>query len=109
MELVWYVWTGRMPLWKVYWLFGFLGTLFFGAIDGYLAWALQKGTVSVGLVYLVSFLMAAYFVVVCVGTWRSAKVYVGNRVWAVLAQIAAALGIAKTFVLVMTLLGANVR
>ena len=64
-----YYWRGHGPLWKVYWLYGVLGSNVLTAILLYLIWSGNTGTIFFQLVLIV---LAAYTVWIVVSVWRCA-------------------------------------
>ncbi|MFD2297773.1 hypothetical protein QRO11_15305 [Paracidovorax citrulli] len=77
------IWTGRAGLAKTYWGYGFLGGLIWGVVLSMMPQGAPISTVAV-------LLFVAFLVLVNVGTWRAAALYLGNPLWAVLAKIAVA-------------------
>jgi hypothetical protein len=83
------LWRGEYSLPVTYWVYGQLGNL---------VWAVfivlvGRATRSAAIVSAFNLAQAGYYVIVIVGTWRSAARYLGNPVWADLARVAIALGI----------------
>ena len=76
---------GDFGLAKTYWLFGVLGnlilTLPMDGIDNFTPFAIY------------SLLCLAYSVTVLLGIWNSANRYTGFKLWAILAKLAAILGL----------------
>ena len=64
-----YYWRGHGPLWKVYWLYGVLGSFVLTAILLYLISAGSADTVWFQVVLL---LLAAYTVWIVIAVWRCA-------------------------------------
>jgi hypothetical protein len=81
---------GHIPLPITYWLWGVGGNFAWVIVFG-LAAAMNMQT----LVLLLASLNLAYFVFICVAIWRSSGKYKGKRIWAELARISLAAGIAK--------------
>jgi DedD protein len=77
--------NGDFGLAKTYWLYGVLID-FVGGI------AIQLIT-SIGLFAIVMLAYTAYRIPVIMGIWRAASKYEGYKIWAVLAKIAAVLGV----------------
>ena len=64
-----YYWRGEGPLWKVYWLYGVLGSNILTLI---LVFLMQEGAIASGWFQLVLLLLAAYTVWIVVSVWRCA-------------------------------------
>jgi len=62
-------WRGEGRLWRVYWLYGVLGSVLLALIPG---WMLQAGAVGSGWFQLVLIILAAYTVWIVVSVWRCA-------------------------------------
>lgn len=62
-------WRGDGPLWRVYWLWGVLGSLVLAAVFGYAA---QLHGVDWGYFFIAAFIMGAYTVWILVSVWRCA-------------------------------------
>lgn len=92
MELIKKIWNGELPLFKVYWIYGVLGGLIIRLIveGSYNLISLQYLTV---FSYTLITLILAYQLLLSVGIWRSANAYQGSKEWALLAKIAAVLGL----------------
>lgn len=92
MGLIKKIWTGDLPLFKVYWIYGVLGGLIIKVI-------VEGSYYFVSLNYLTVFsytlvaLVLAYQLLLSVGIWRSAEAYKKSKVWPVLAKIGAVLGL----------------
>ena len=75
--------VGNVGLAVTYWVYGVLGGI---------VWAV--GIVALNpdpngdLVRLVWICLAVYYVFVCIGIWRAADKYSGNKAWAILAKFA---------------------
>lgn len=107
MELVADVWHGRLPLWKVFWLYGLGGAVLFGFVDQALGSGMKQGAVSHLMALSVVAVMVTYFVIVFVGVWRSATNYAGKLVWAVLAKFVAVIKLMQVVGVVGTLMWLN--
>ena len=68
-SVVSYYWEGRGPLWKVYWLYGVLGSVVLALI---LLFLIQRGAIDSVWFQLVLLLLAAYTVWILVSVWRCA-------------------------------------
>ena len=64
-----YYWRGHGPLWKVYWLYGVLGSIVLAAV---LLLLMQRGAADSVWFQLVLLLLAAYTVWIVVSVWRCA-------------------------------------
>lgn len=64
-----YYWRGHGPLWKVYWLYGVLGSNLLALI---LFLLMQRGAIDSVWFQLVLLLLAAYTVWIVVAVWRCA-------------------------------------
>lgn len=64
-----YYWQGRGPLWKVYWLYGVLGSNMLALI---LLLLMQRGAIGSLWFQIVLLLLAAYTVWIVVSVWRCA-------------------------------------
>ena len=64
-----YYWRGDGPLWKVYWLYGVLGSNVLALI---LLLLMQEGAIASGWFQLVLLLLAVYTVWIVVSVWRCA-------------------------------------
>jgi len=64
-----YYWRGQGPLWKVYWLYGVLGSFVLALI---LLFLMQRGAMDSVWFQLVLLLLAAYTVWIVVSVWRCA-------------------------------------
>ena len=62
-------WRGDGPLWKVYWLYGVLGSNVLALI---LLLLMQEGAIASGWFQLVLLLLAVYTVWIVVSVWRCA-------------------------------------
>jgi hypothetical protein len=62
-------WRGHGPLWKVYWLYGVLGSNVLGAI---LLLLIRQGALGTFWFQVVWLLLAAYTVWIVVSVWRCA-------------------------------------
>lgn len=62
-------WRGHGPLWKVYWLYGVLGSNVLGAI---LLLLIRQGALGTFWFQIVWLLLAAYTVWIVVSVWRCA-------------------------------------
>jgi hypothetical protein len=69
MSVVRYYWRGEGPLWKVYWLYGVLGSNVLVLI---LLLLMQRGAIGSLWFQLVLLLLAAYTVWIVVSVWRCA-------------------------------------
>ena len=69
MSVVRYYWRGEGPLWKVYWLYGVLGST---VLAGILLALMQRGALGSIWFQLVLLLLAAYTVWIVVAVWRCA-------------------------------------
>ena len=69
MNVVRYYWRGEGPLWKVYWLYGVLGST---VLAGILLALIQRGAIGSAWFQLVLLLLAAYTVWIVVSVWRCA-------------------------------------
>jgi hypothetical protein len=90
------LWRGDLPLWKTYWGFGFLGSLFFVAAVTYidtnsLHFFALSGAAS--LSWAVRATALGYGVLLWVAIWRSAGKYTGPGVYSGLARTSVVLGI----------------
>ncbi|MDI3511892.1 MAG: hypothetical protein PWQ61_2657 [Betaproteobacteria bacterium] len=83
MGIIRQIWTGRAGLARTYWLYGVVVS--FGI--GFALTFVTPGSVSAKLMVLP---LLAYFIILNVGIWRSASLYEGPKVWAVLAKMAVA-------------------
>ena len=83
MGIIRQIWTGRAGLARTYWLYGVVVS--FGI--GFALTFVTPGSVSAKLMLLP---LLAYFIILSVGIWRSASLYEGPKVWAVLAKMAVA-------------------
>lgn len=86
------IWNGELPLVKVYWIYFVLaGVLLRILVE------IGNSLVSINHLQLFSYLLIAiaipYQILVSVGIWRSAEAYTQGKVWAVLAKIAAVIGL----------------
>lgn len=83
MDIIGQVWTGRAGLARTYWLYGIVASF---------AWGIALSAVTPGSIpaMLAVTLFLVYSVIVNVGIWRSASLYDGPKVWAILAKIAVA-------------------
>lgn len=68
-SVVSYYWQGRGPLWKVYWLYGVLGSNLLALI---LLLLMQRGAIGSLWFQIVLLLLAAYTVWIVVSVWRCA-------------------------------------
>lgn len=64
-----YYWRGQGPLWKVYWLYGVLGSNVLALV---LFLLMQRGAIDSVWFQLVLLLLAAYTVWIVVSVWRCA-------------------------------------
>jgi hypothetical protein len=64
-----YYWRGRGPLWKVYWLYGVLGSTVLALM---LFLLMQRGAIDSVWFQVVLLLFAAYTVWIVVSVWRCA-------------------------------------
>ena len=64
-----YYWRGEGPLWKIYWLYGVLGSNVLVLI---LLLLMQRGAMDSGWFQLVLLVLAAYTVWIVVSVWRCA-------------------------------------
>jgi hypothetical protein len=92
MDLIKRIWNGELPLVKVYWVYGVLvGLLIKVFVE------VSYSFVSINHLQFYSYFLIAilipYQLLISVGIWRSATVYTKNKVWAVLAKIAAVIGL----------------
>lgn len=62
-------WKGHGPLWKVYWLYGVLGSNVLGAV---LLFLIRQGALGTFWFQVVWLLLAAYTVWIVVSVWRCA-------------------------------------
>jgi hypothetical protein len=69
MSVVRYYWRGEGPLWKVYWLYGVLGSTVLALV---LLLLMQRGAIDSAWFQLVLLLLAAYTVWIVVSVWRCA-------------------------------------
>lgn len=83
MDIIGQVWTGRAGLARTYWLYGIVASF---------AWGIALSAVTPGSIpaMLAVTLFLVYSVIVNVGIWRSASLYDGPKMWAILAKIAVA-------------------
>jgi hypothetical protein len=85
------LWYGHVPLRKTYWVCGVLTSslwrVFIGIADA-------AGVVPLVLLLVLSNLI--YLVFIMVAIWRSAGRYQGNRLWADLARVSIAIGLAMS-------------
>jgi hypothetical protein len=65
-----YYWRGHGPLWKVYWLYGVLGSSLLAVI---LLLLMQRGAIDSLWFQIVLLLLAAYTVWIVVSVWRCAS------------------------------------
>ena len=90
------LWRGDVPLATTYWVWGL-------AVN--VAWliviVLTAATDAPMLGLIVSLLALSYAVFITVAIWRSAGRYKGKRIWAELARIAVAIGVARFVVTVL--------
>ena len=82
------LWRGEIGLAITYWVFWVLGSCVIYMIAGALTAAITSGVVLV----LGRLTAVSYAVFVSVAIWRSAGLYQGPRLWAVLARVAVVLG-----------------
>jgi hypothetical protein len=64
-----YYWNGHGPLWKVYWLYGVLGSNVLVVI---LLLLMSKGAIATFWFQIVLLLLAAYTIWIVVAVWRCA-------------------------------------
>ena len=64
-----YYWRGHGPLWKIYWLYGVLGSNLLTVILLLLMW---EDAIASGWFQLVLLLLAAYTIWIVVSVWRCA-------------------------------------
>ena len=64
-----YYWRGQGPLWKVYWLYGVLGS---NVLALMLLFLMQRSAVPSGWFQLVLVLLVAYTVWIVISVWRCA-------------------------------------
>jgi hypothetical protein len=64
-----YYWRGQGPLWKVYWLYGVLGSNVLAVI---LLILMQRGGLAGGWLQLVLVALVAYTVWIVISVWRCA-------------------------------------
>jgi len=64
-----YYWQGRGPLWKVYWLYGVLGSNVLALI---LLVLMQRGAIDSVWFQIVLLLLTAYTIWIVVSVWRCA-------------------------------------
>jgi len=77
-----YYWRGHGPLWKVYWLYGVLGSFVLALI---LLLLMQRGAIDSVWFQLVLLLLGAYTVWIVVSVWRCAF-NVGNPTYGHMAR-----------------------
>ena len=85
------LWRGYVPLPITYWVWGVIANFAWVIVA-----ALAVATDLLALMLLVLLLQLAYYVFISVAIWRSSGRYRGKRVWAELARISVAAGIAKS-------------
>jgi hypothetical protein len=68
-SVVSYYWRGQGPLWKVYWLYGVLGSNVLAAV---LLFLMQRGGLAGGWFQIVLLALAAYTVWIVISVWRCA-------------------------------------
>jgi hypothetical protein len=92
MDLIKRIWNGELPLVKIYWVYGVLvGLLLRIFVE------VSYPFVSISHLQLYSYFLIAvlipYQILISVGIWRSATAYTEVQVWAILAKIAAVIGL----------------
>lgn len=98
MDLIRDLWHGDIPLWKTYWLFGWLVGMFF--YFAFVCIECDKSTLfstCPGLIIMLVFslFVLAYTIFIWIAIWRSAHKYQGPRGWAILARVAVIISIIK--------------
>jgi len=83
------LWRGEFSLRITYWVYGQLGYLVWGV----LIVLIGRATHSAAIVSAFNAAHVGYYVIVVIGTWRSAARYEGNPFWGDLAKVAIVLGI----------------
>jgi hypothetical protein len=86
MNLIAEIWDGKLPLVKVYWLYGVAVGVFFAIFS-----LLIKDYPTALIVITVA--LIPYQILVFVGIWRSADAYRDKKIWAVLAKVHVVLGV----------------
>jgi hypothetical protein len=86
MNLIAEIWDGKLPLVKVYWLYGVAVGAFFTILS-----LLIKDYPIVLIVIAIA--LIPYQILVFVGIWRSADAYRDKKIWAVLAKVHVVLGV----------------
>ena len=64
-----YYWRGRGPLWKVYWLYGVLGS---NVLAGLLLVLMQRSALASGWFQILLLVLVAYTVWIVISVWRCA-------------------------------------
>lgn len=101
MDAIAKLWNGRYGLAKTYWLWG---------VAAGLAWSIALSLFAPeSPVALAAMCMAvAYNIVTSVGIWRAAGAYQGPKVWAILARVAVALGMAWLALMAVAVIASTV-
>ena len=85
MEQIKKFWLGQTPMWFNVWILGilFFKVIFYGITFGLSAFNFKIDTIMM----IVQFISYPLQLVWAVGTWRSAAIYKGSKVWSILTEI----------------------
>ena len=95
MDLIKKFWLGQTPMWFNFWI---LGILFFKVIFYGVTFALSALNFEIQTVMrVIEFISYPLLLVWAVGTWRSATIYNGSKVWSILTEIYVVITIGTLF------------
>ncbi len=86
-------WLGKEPLWLTYWILGVAGNMGFVAL--LLTTYAIAGPTAQPLLWGLYLMSLAWFVFIFGAIWRAAGVYVGRRIWPLLARLGVLVGILR--------------
>jgi hypothetical protein len=86
MNLIAEIWDGKLPLVKVYWLYGVAVGAFFTIFS------LLIKDYPIALI-VIAIALIPYQILVFVGIWRSADAYRDKKIWAILAKVHVVFGV----------------
>lgn len=86
MNLIAEIWDGKLPLVKVYWLYGVAVGAFFTILS------LLIKDYPIALI-VIAIALIPYQILVFVGIWRSADAYRDKKIWAILAKVHVVFGV----------------
>ena len=86
--------AGNLPLYKSYWLYYVFGNFVMSVPLLIISKSVIGSFIFSFSLYL--FVNLSYYLVSCIGVWKSSQLYKGNKIYAFLAKLIVVLGISTT-------------